>query len=178
VFDNALVFDDARVFGRAEVSGNAMVYGNAWVAGNARVFGDAWVFDNAMVFGNAQVYGDALVYGNAMVFDNAWVYGDAEVCDKAWVFGNAQVCGAEDAVEKEKVPKKVEDLIVEEQTVIYKDKNGKMFSTKQEAIDSSVKILMTDLLLRENLTNMKSVAEFLIQNSEEVVNILSNLTES
>ncbi|MDG6327572.1 polymer-forming cytoskeletal protein [Glaesserella parasuis] len=73
VYDNALVYDDARVYG------NACVYDDAWVYGDARVYGNACVYDNARVFGNACVYGNAGVYGKAWVFGNAWVFGDARV---------------------------------------------------------------------------------------------------
>ena len=37
-FDNAWVFDNARVYDNAWVFGNAKVYGDAWVSGNAEVF--------------------------------------------------------------------------------------------------------------------------------------------
>ena len=58
--------DNAWVYGDAQVSGDALVYDNA------RVYGNAWVY------GDAQVSGDALVYGDARVYDNAWVYGNGD----------------------------------------------------------------------------------------------------
>lgn len=39
--------------------GNAWVYKNALVYDNARVYGDAWVYENACVSGDARVYVDA-----------------------------------------------------------------------------------------------------------------------
>ncbi|WJS89193.1 polymer-forming cytoskeletal protein [Glaesserella parasuis] len=85
VYDNAWVYGDARVYGNAQVYGNARVFGNAWMCGNARVYAKAWVYGNARVFGNARVYGDACVYGDAGVYGNALVYGDARVFGNAWV---------------------------------------------------------------------------------------------
>ena len=85
VYENARVFENARVTGNAWVYENARVFENAWVTGNAqvygsaRVYGDALVFENAWVYGNAQVYGSARVYGNALVFENARVHGNAVI---------------------------------------------------------------------------------------------------
>ncbi|MDP0269322.1 hypothetical protein Q7279_10595 [Glaesserella parasuis] len=66
-------------------SGNAWVYDNALVYGDARVYGNACVYDNALVYGDARVYGNAQVYGNARVFGNAWMCGNARVFGNAWV---------------------------------------------------------------------------------------------
>ena len=93
VFDNAEVFDNARVFGNAWVFDNARVFGNARVSGNAEVFDNARMFDNARVSGNARVFDNAWVSGNAEVFDNARMSGNAEVFGNAWVFDNARVFG-------------------------------------------------------------------------------------
>ena len=75
IFDNAMVY------------GNARVFDNAWVAVNARVFGKATLFDNAYVYDNARVF------GKAIIFDNARVSGDASVYDYATLYSNAKVSG-------------------------------------------------------------------------------------
>ena len=93
VYDNARVYGYARVYDKALVSGNAQVSGNALVTGNARIFDNARVFGNAQIYGNARVFGDAQVAGFAQVFGNAWVFGDAFVFENAWVFENALVYG-------------------------------------------------------------------------------------
>ncbi|MDO9938220.1 polymer-forming cytoskeletal protein, partial [Glaesserella parasuis] len=54
-------------------SGNAWVYDNALVYDDARVYGNACVYDDAWVYGDARVYGNACVYDNARVFGNAWM---------------------------------------------------------------------------------------------------------
>ena len=71
VFDNAKVYDNARVSGNARVYDNVWVSGDAEVSGNARVSGDAEVSGNAVVSGNAEVSGYAEVYGNARVSGDA-----------------------------------------------------------------------------------------------------------
>lgn len=59
--------------------GDCWVYDNAMVFGNAKVYGYAMVCDNAWVFGDAWVFDDAWVFGQAKIFDDAWVFGDDEV---------------------------------------------------------------------------------------------------
>jgi carbonic anhydrase/acetyltransferase-like protein (isoleucine patch superfamily) len=99
VFDNAVVYGDARVYGDAKVFDNAVVYGDARVYGDAKVFdnavvyGEAWVYGDAKVFDNAVVYGDARVCGNAGIYGEAWVYDNAVVYGDARVYGDAKVCG-------------------------------------------------------------------------------------
>ncbi|MFK5154436.1 polymer-forming cytoskeletal protein [Glaesserella parasuis] len=85
VYDNALVYGDARVYGNACVYDNALVYGDARVYGNARVYGDA------CVYGDAWVYGNALVYGNARVFGNAWVRSLAVISERKMIFWASNV---------------------------------------------------------------------------------------
>ena len=87
LFDNAWVFDNAKIFGYARVCDNAALFGNAAVYDNAMVSGYARVCDNAIAFGNAAIYSNARVCNNAAVcgkadvFGNSWVCGDAKICD-------------------------------------------------------------------------------------------------
>lgn len=105
LFDNAWVFDNAKIFGYARVCDNAALFGNAAVYDNAMVSGYARVCDNAIAFGNAAIYSNARVCNNAAVcgkadvFGNSWVCGDAKICgdarvfDNAKIYGRAEVCG-------------------------------------------------------------------------------------
>lgn len=117
VYDNAIVWDKAFLFGDAKVSGFSQVYGNAKVGDRARVedfvriSGSASVLDsalinkgvhiynNAQVKDNAEIHGDAKIYDNAIVknfagvFGDARVFGDAEISDYANVFASAKVSG-------------------------------------------------------------------------------------
>ena len=93
VCDNVQVWDNAFVMGNAEVCDNAQVCGKAKVYGNARVCDDAIVRDDARVFANAQIYDNAVVVGNAKVCDNAQIYDDAIVRDDTIVCGDTEVSG-------------------------------------------------------------------------------------
>lgn len=93
IYDNAMVFGDARVIKDALVYDNAQVFESAQVFGEARVSGNAQVLENAQVFGYAQVFGKALVLGDAQVYESAKVSGSAQLYGYAQVFGNALVCG-------------------------------------------------------------------------------------
>jgi hypothetical protein len=84
----AIVSDNAMVFGNAKVSGDAMVVNNAMVFGNAEVFDSARVYSNAKVFGNARLHGDAIARDYARVFGNADISGDVHVNDFALANGN------------------------------------------------------------------------------------------
>ena len=77
VYDDAEVYESARVYGCAEVYGDARVFCDARVYGNAEVYGDARVYDRADVFGDAEVGGDAWVVDKEdyIVFKNWWSSG-------------------------------------------------------------------------------------------------------
>jgi NDP-sugar pyrophosphorylase family protein len=74
--------------GECWVFNDAMVYGNARVKDSAIVDDFAEVYDNAVVSINAEVHGCAKIYNNAIVTDNAIVWNDTEI------FGNAEVKAA------------------------------------------------------------------------------------
>ena len=93
IYNDAKVYDDARVCGNAEIYGDAEVFDNAIVHGNAKIYDNAGVCDNARVFDNAKVYDNADVFNNAMVCGNAKVYDDAGVLGNARVGGNAVIYG-------------------------------------------------------------------------------------
>ena len=94
VFDEACVFDEARVYGKALVFDEACVFDEARVYDEACVYGKAGVFDEACVYGEARVYGKAWVFDEACVYGKARVYGKAWVFDEACVFDEARVYGA------------------------------------------------------------------------------------
>lgn len=110
VFDDARVFDSARVSGdacvseSAEVSAYAEVYGQAIVSdqsvvsGYAKVYGEAKVSDMGYVIGHSDVSGDAGVSGTSTVVDSiasdsAYITGDSYISKGAVVRGNAIVSG-------------------------------------------------------------------------------------
>lgn len=76
---NSWVYDDAMVFGDAKISGNAWIFGNAEISGNAEIFGNADIFGDVEISGNAEIFGDAKIYGNA------WIYGSAKIYGVTWI---------------------------------------------------------------------------------------------
>lgn len=117
VYDEAVVYQDAKVTGKALVCNNAIIYGyamvtdNAMVCDDAHIFGcailqnDVWVHDYATIYGNArisnnaQIYnnvrisGCAYIYGNAYIFDNVQIYDNAKVHGHTEIYGNIHICG-------------------------------------------------------------------------------------
>src|SRR5574344_1081445 len=58
--------------------------GTCWVYDDAKVFENARISLDAIIYNNAQVFGNARVYGNAVVCSTAKVYDNAKVSDNAW----------------------------------------------------------------------------------------------
>ena len=87
------VYDNAKVFDRARVYGNAKAHGNAEILGRSQAYGNAEVYDNADMEDAAQAYGNAKVFENAYVADNGQVFGDARIRGNATVLGDAVVFG-------------------------------------------------------------------------------------
>jgi carbonic anhydrase/acetyltransferase-like protein (isoleucine patch superfamily) len=93
VYDEAMVYGNARVSNDAIVRDNACIYGNTKVGDEAQVFGNAIVYGNACISDNAQVYGNARISDDAQVYDTAHVFDNAYIIDNAWIGNNARVCG-------------------------------------------------------------------------------------
>ncbi len=77
--DEAMVYDNAKVFGHASASNAARVYDCAQVYGHAKVCEFADISGDARVFGKACVSGEAWVSENACVSGEARVFGCAEL---------------------------------------------------------------------------------------------------
>ena len=105
VYNEAMVFDEAKVYGDARIHDYAKVYGDAEVYGKAGIYDEARVMDSAIIHGNAQVMNRALigdaaeVFGNAqvtsrvIVIDHAKVYGNAIVSNNSTIYGNVNILG-------------------------------------------------------------------------------------
>ena len=87
------VFDDAMVFQNAKITGKALVCDNAEIYGYAMVTDNAIVCDNAYIYGCAILENNVSVHGNAIVCDNAKISNNAHVYDKVAIFDNAHVYG-------------------------------------------------------------------------------------
>jgi len=85
---DAVVFDNARVFGRSYVFDEAQVFGNARVLDGSLISGTARVFDNATIDA-AGVIDQAEVREDACLLDGSIAAGAAQVAGRARVLGNA-----------------------------------------------------------------------------------------
>lgn len=86
VFGEAVVRDNAYVYGESKVYGNAELCDHSSAFGFSRIFGNASLNDNSEVSGNSQVFDDARLFNNSKVF-NGMVYGGS------FIYGNAIICG-------------------------------------------------------------------------------------
>lgn len=91
VKNNAMVFDNAKVYGNAIISVNAKVRDNAEVFGCAEVSKNAIVKDNAKIYDDASVFGDVEVKGESRVYEHAKIRDKAVICDHAKVYDHAYV---------------------------------------------------------------------------------------
>lgn len=105
VFDDAMVFQNAKVTGKALVCDNANVYGyamvtdNAIVCDNVHIYGcailenDVSVHDRVLICGNAKLSNNAHIYDKVTILDNAHVYGYAYIFNEVRIYDNAKVHG-------------------------------------------------------------------------------------
>lgn len=89
---NCWVYNNAKVYDGAKVYGNARIYNDAIVESGAQVFDDARLFENAAVGDGACIYEYAQILGNAVV-EGAKVYGCARIDEKAYVSKSAEIFG-------------------------------------------------------------------------------------
>lgn len=85
VYDNAKIYDDARIYGNSQVSDCAVVQGNA------RIYGNSQVSDCAVIQDNARIYGDSEVWDYAIIRDNALIYGDIVISGNAFIGGDTEI---------------------------------------------------------------------------------------
>ncbi|MBG6025917.1 transferase [Proteus columbae] len=124
IFDDAMVFGDAKITGNTVVKNSAQVYGNAIVKDNSSILGNTKIYGNAFISGNAQVSGSAVVYDNASIMDNAQVSGNAAIYDNAVIKQQAKV--SENAIIRgyAQIEENADiggDVIIEGNTVVSKD---------------------------------------------------------
>lgn len=124
VYQNACVFNEAEVRDCAEVYGHAQVFDKAVVNGYAKVFDKAGVFNNANIDGHANVYGSAYIADNAFVCGYANVFGDARVHDnacvghKACVYDSAIIVGSANIIGCARVH---EEVVVRDKAIVRGD---------------------------------------------------------
>lgn len=93
IYDDAMVYHNAKVKDNATVRDRAQILHNAIVEGRARVFNNGTVFGNARIKDNASVFDYGKVHGFAIVQDNATISGDARICNESIVKDYVHVSG-------------------------------------------------------------------------------------
>lgn len=99
VCDNAMVYGMSRIDGKAKICENAKIFRHAQVSGNAKVCGVAQAFDdsriggNALVSGEARIGGCAMVSGKAQISGHAVLYGGVNVCGNSNISGDVYIYG-------------------------------------------------------------------------------------
>lgn len=93
LFDNAIVKDDAWISDRVWVSDNAIVGDKAQIKHDAEIYEHASVSGNAIVENNVRILGRARVYDNVRIKDDAWISDRAVIEDVVCVGEKAQIKG-------------------------------------------------------------------------------------
>lgn len=87
VTDNAMVFDNSSIHGQAILENDVSIHGNALICGNAKISNNAQIYDRVTILDNAHVYGYTYIFNNVQIYDNAKVHGHTEI------YGNIHICG-------------------------------------------------------------------------------------
>ena len=107
VYDNARVRDNAKVYDNAVICENALVRFNATVKDNAKISGNASIYDYAIIHNNAEISENASIVDCAEIFDNtvircrALINGCAKIYGKTNIFCNA-IIGRSAVIKSEK----------------------------------------------------------------------------
>ena len=88
---NCWVYNNAKIYDNARIQGNAEIWDYAVIQGNARIYGNSKIWDCAVIDGNARIYGDSEVWGYAIIRDNALIYGDSVISGNAFIGGYTEI---------------------------------------------------------------------------------------
>jgi hypothetical protein len=91
IFDEAMAFDEARVFGNAKVRHEAAVYEHARIADNARIYNHAKVYGMATVRFHAKVCDCAVVRGTTQVLAFARIGGAVVIGGNSYISGHVSL---------------------------------------------------------------------------------------
>ena len=73
VYDNAKVFDTARVCDNAQMHGSSRLLKDSFMYGDAKIFDNVWVSDASVILGTAKVHNNSHIYGRAVITGDAIV---------------------------------------------------------------------------------------------------------
>lgn len=67
VYDNALIYDNVRVYNNAKCYENCIISGHSLISDFSKCYGESVISENSLVFNNSSVYGNCKLYGIAEV---------------------------------------------------------------------------------------------------------------
>lgn len=91
VTDNAIVCDNVHIFGCAILENDVSVYDRVLICGNAKLSNNAHVHDKVTISDNAHVYGYAYIFNEVRIYDNAKVQGHVELSGNITICNNAEI---------------------------------------------------------------------------------------
>lgn len=95
-----LTVSEGTLGGWIEKEANLSQKGSAWIAGeavvldDAKVYGDAWVGGHASIMDQAKIHGKATIRGYTRIFDNAEVCGSALLDQRTKISKGIKICGS------------------------------------------------------------------------------------
>lgn len=99
VADEAIVKDQAQIYGDAQIKNESCVCENArigdkvYVVDEAYICGRSWILDNAHIGGRARIYGEVRIEDNVCIDGNAQIGGQARVLEHARISGLVEISG-------------------------------------------------------------------------------------
>lgn len=94
IYDDAKIFDDAKLGAVGNIYNNVQIFENAYVDGiDVEIHNNVHVYGKSRISGNAKILDNVHIYGNAKISENAIVSGNAKISENAIVSGNAKISG-------------------------------------------------------------------------------------
>jgi UDP-3-O-[3-hydroxymyristoyl] glucosamine N-acyltransferase len=81
-------YNNLSQFGDCWVYENAMITDDALISENAKIFGSSFISDNARITGNAKIYDCTKVYHNSYITGNTVIKGFVSISSNAEISGN------------------------------------------------------------------------------------------
>lgn len=155
-------------------SGNSWIYNEAMVYEKARVEEDAKVCDCAMVYGEATISKEAIVRRNAKVYESALITDYSKVCERAKVFGSTRLTGDTVVTDDAQVLglSKLVNVIVKDNSVI--NINGEVLNEVQGTFTGYAQIESVNdfIVIYMNLNGVSKYTFFRSKDGEVYVHTL------
>ena len=92
IYNNAIVFENAKIEGNAKIYDNTNVSGNAVISDCAKIFGNVKIKDNAKIHNSSIIKNNAIIMESAQIYDFAIIEDNAKVSGNSVIYDNALIC--------------------------------------------------------------------------------------